>query len=185
MRFIKKNTLDDAACSTRILKQADIKDVMRLQKDSGLSHWSFEDYQKHIANENSINLAAVTKSKFVGFIICRLTNLNKTDNFETQICKNRKSNDDAIPEAEIFNIAVDENFQRERIGTLLIKKLIELCRKQMVGSVWLEVRFSNFKALNFYGFHGFEIVYSRKNYYHHPLEEALVMKLDLVDVKQK
>ena len=39
----------------------------------------------------------------------------------------------------------------------------------------LEVRASNAAALSLYESEGFEIVGRRRNYYHHPAEDALVM----------
>ena len=51
----------------------------------------------------------------------------------------------------------------------------------IVGTVYLEVRESNAEAINLYKKYGFEQNGMRRNYYRHPVENAVLMmkKIDL------
>jgi len=168
------------SCSIRAIKQSDVKEVLALQKECNLSYWSEEECQKQVASDNSINLVAIYKNKLIGFITSGLIISNKKNLL--MLKNNQKDNYDKFAEAEIFNIVVYKNFQRKGIGAFLLKSFLKLCREKMVNSIWLEVREFNFKAIKFYEAYGFKKVYSRKNYYLDPTENALVMKLDLFDV---
>lgn len=62
---------------------------------------------------------------------------------------------------EIEYIIVDDNYKRQGIGSMLLKKL----EKNNINNISLEVRESNNEAINFYKNNGFQIVAIRKNYY--------------------
>ena len=65
------------------------------------------------------------------------------------------------PEAEIYDIAVKEEFQGKGIGKLLLKHLIDFCKSKNVNTIFLEVNNINNKAINLYKNFGFN-VYSKK-----------------------
>ena len=79
------------------------------------------------------------------------------------------------PEAEIYRIAVDENYRRRGIGYRLLSYMLKCERGDGVESVFLEVRKSNIAARKLYRAHGFEDVDVRKNYYKNPTEDAIIM----------
>jgi len=84
-----------------------------------------------------------------------------------------------IDETELRNIAVDPDYQGRGIG----KALLEEARKRLLRAgakrVLLEVRTSNVPALALYFSVGFSVLYWRKHYYHDPLDDALVLSLEL------
>lgn len=86
---------------------------------------------------------------------------------------------EAEPQAEIYNIAVQEAEQGKGFGQMLFDAFIAKCEENDVSSVWLEVRESNVKAIGFYKSNGFEQVQTRNNFYNNPREAALLMKLVL------
>ena len=51
------------------------------------------------------------------------------------------------PEAEIYDIAVKEEFQGKGIGKLLLKHLIDFCKSKNVNTIFLEVNNINNKAI--------------------------------------
>lgn len=65
-------------------------------------------------------------------------------------------------ECEIFQICVDENFQRQGIASKLFQKLLE---SENCEKIFLEVSEKNEKAVAFYKRQGFEIIREIKNYY--------------------
>jgi [ribosomal protein S18]-alanine N-acetyltransferase len=76
----------------------------------------------------------------------------------------------APDEIEILNLAVDPLHRRAGVAKALLSALPK-------GSVFLEVRKSNFAARAFYRQAGFEEVGARPRYYRHPDEDAIVMRL--------
>ncbi|WP_411575290.1 ribosomal protein S18-alanine N-acetyltransferase [Streptococcus sp. CSL10205-OR2] len=74
-------------------------------------------------------------------------------------------------ELEITNIAVKSAFQNKGFGAALLQQLLN-----KPEAVFLEVRASNHKGQAFYQKNGFQVVGERKNYYHDPIEDAVIMK---------
>ena len=70
-----------------------------------------------------------------------------------------------LDEAHIMNIAVSESYRKQGIGTIIIKKIIELSKENNIGSLTLEVRESNTPARNLYEKHSFILAGVRKGYY--------------------
>ena len=85
-------------------------------------------------------------------------------------------------EGHIMTINVDKDFRRLKIGSLLLKKLIELSKEHNLKLLTLEVRSSNIAAQNLYKKYGFLCVGLRKNYYkiHNSnlKEDAIIMTLE-------
>lgn len=78
-------------------------------------------------------------------------------------------------EIQIANVAVSPQFRRKGVATSLIGKLIEDGAESNSEIITLEVRQSNFSAINLYSNNGFEKVGVRKNYYSYPTEDAILM----------
>ena len=84
-----------------------------------------------------------------------------------------------LDEYMITNIAIRKEEQHRGFGKMLLSFLIKEMIKEGCQKCFLEVRASNQEAIDFYTGYGFEVLGKRKEYYHHPVEDALVMKLDL------
>ncbi len=97
-------------------------------------------------------LVAVTTGRVAGFLVTRSV---------------------APGEGEILNLAVEPSFRRKGIGRILMETLLTSTR-----STWfLEVRESNYAAINIYKTLGFSPSGRRENYYHAPDEAAIVMRV--------
>ena len=81
----------------------------------------------------------------------------------------------ALDEAEVINVAVRREHRRRGYGDALLKKLIAECEARGAASIFLEVRQSNEGAIRLYEGLGFKETGTRKNYYSHPVEDALLM----------
>lgn len=88
-------------------------------------------------------------------------------------------------EAEVRNVAVDPAQQRRGIARLLFAEGLRLLRGVGVRRVFLEVRASNRPARNLYEALGFRLLYGRRNYYHNPDDDALVMACDITFSSEK
>lgn len=85
------------------------------------------------------------------------------------------------PEGEILNLATSPEKRRMGLGECLMRECDLFCEEIGVDRLFLEVRVSNTPAVSLYQKQGFTAVGKRKNYYHHPREDALVMVKYLKD----
>ncbi|MFT8314500.1 MAG: ribosomal protein S18-alanine N-acetyltransferase [Clostridium sp.] len=80
-----------------------------------------------------------------------------------------------LDEGHITNIAVAPEYRCIGAGKLILKSLINICKKEKVISLTLEVRVSNTIAQSLYSKFGFVTEGIRKNYYADNNENALIM----------
>ena len=120
--------------------------------------WNYNVFKTELTNGNSKYLVAKINSEIVGFagII------------------------PILDEADISNIVVHKDFRNKKIGSLLLKSLIELSTSLNIKCLNLEVRESNIYAIKLYEKHGFEVCGIRKNYYNHS-ENAVLMRKFLLN----
>ena len=83
------------------------------------------------------------------------------------------------PEAHILSISIRNEMQSKGIGTLLLKSMLDQCKVMNYKKIFLEVRVSNEKAINFYEKFGFSKDAIRNNYYTDNSEDALLMSLSI------
>ena len=74
-------------------------------------------------------------------------------------------------ELEITNIAIKKAYQGHGLGSQLLADL-----DYVDFPIFLEVRASNTPAQALYEKFGFDIIGKRKQYYHEPVEDAIIMK---------
>lgn len=86
-----------------------------------------------------------------------------------------------LDEWHILNLCVDPRYQRQGVGRFLMDFILDQGRSGDIGSLWLEVRVGNYRALNLYAKLGFDEVGMRKGYYPAASgrEDARVMRLAL------
>lgn len=77
---------------------------------------------------------------------------------------------DLAGELEITNISVKKAYQGQGFASQLLRHL-----DKRSENIFLEVRASNQAALALYKKHAFRQVGKRKNYYHNPVEDALLL----------
>jgi [ribosomal protein S18]-alanine N-acetyltransferase len=114
-------------------------------------HWAEADFLRFDTT------VAVVDSRVVGFLVTR------------EIF----AGDSELPrEREILNVAVHPNDRGRGIATRLLRN-----EMKSAAVYFLEVRQSNLKAQKLYRYLGFEEIGRRKDYYDHPRETAIVMKV--------
>jgi len=87
-------------------------------------------------------------------------------------------------EGHITTLAVDPDFQHNRVGARLLLALAGEARERGMVSLALEVRVANWPAQRLYSWFGFRPVGVRKNYYSETGEDALVMYVDDVQTQE-
>lgn len=143
---------------------ADISDFIRLGEDAHLSPWSAQNYLDELKLPNAIVLKLVAEDgSFLGFVVGRVITHAEEESGE----------------AEVYNIAVVAPQRHLGLGQLLLDAFIDAAREKGAAAVWLEVRESNEPARSFYSKNNFAPIQTRKNFYTDPIENAILMKLDL------
>jgi ribosomal-protein-alanine N-acetyltransferase len=87
-----------------------------------------------------------------------------------------------VDEMHLLNITVALHSRRRGHARRMLDELVEVCRQQRAGRLWLEVRESNLEARAAYLRLGFLSVGIRKNYYPAPAgtrEDAVVMSMTI------
>ncbi len=110
--------------------------------------------------------------------------LNSKAHFSV-LCENEQVIGYAVTEladaeaGELLNIAIAPTARQKGYSRILMDDLIKAARQQNKKKIWLEVRESNTPAVSLYESYGFKADGVRKNYYHNPTENGLLMTLDL------
>ena len=134
--------------------------------------WKEEDIEKAIADENGIVMYMFT-----------------TDEEDPQIAEDGRY-DNTIPvsyaviyfaggEGELLSIATAEEFRRETKAWTLLRFAVGLLQEKEIKKLFLEVRAGNEGARAFYDVCGFEEAGLRKEFYRDPVEDAVLLRLDL------
>lgn len=134
----------------------DVKTVVQIEKECFSLPWSEASFEDSLAREDTVFLVCEDLD-VVGYIGMYLS-------FE---------------EGEITNVAVTPSYRQRGCGNLLIQAIKEEAKARAAESVILEVRVSNVPAISLYKKHGFEEIGIRKNFYEHPSEDAIIMKVGI------
>lgn len=90
----------------------------------------------------------------------------------------------AADEGSITNVATHPNSRRKGLGKGVVSALLQEAARLSLSYVYLEVRLSNAPAIALYESLGFEVVGTRKNFYRHPTEDALLMRASILPLKK-
>lgn len=86
-------------------------------------------------------------------------------------------------EAELQRIAVAPEFRKQGIASSLMDEMLDALKLESAESVFLEVRSGNTPAISLYEKYGFNKLAVRKDYYTDPTEDAVMMKLEIGEIK--
>ena len=114
--------------------------------------WNYSTLKEELSNANSYYLVAKSDNEILGFAGIKTV----------------------LDEADIMNIVVKKSKRKLGIGSLLLKNIIDLCKKLNISTLFLEVNEKNTPAISLYKKFGFKNVGFRKNYYKE--NNAIVMK---------
>ena len=131
----------------------DIDDIMLIEKKCFTTPWSREAFINELFNKLAYYQCAEVNGKIVGYMGI------------WKICD----------EGHVTNIGVLPEYRKKGIATMLIDKMIEICKCSEIINMTLEVRESNFDAIRLYERFGFKSMGKRPKYYHNPVEDAIIM----------
>ena len=136
------------------MKPEHVAQIAELEQLCFTDPWSERSISAELESKLSLWLVAMEGERVVGYVGSQ-TVLGWTD---------------------MMNIAVHPDFRRRGIGEGLVAALEEELKKQGSQQLTLEVRASNESAKALYSKLGFREVGIRKNYYHKPREDALILR---------
>lgn len=148
------------------MTEHDLLEVVEIEENSGLSRWGWAAYYAELqgSNRKLMFVARVPDveqkrgfQKVAGYIVARM----------------------GADELHINNVAVRETYRRLGLGRALLDLILEEGKRSGVPCAFLELRAGNTAALALYEGSGFCVTARRKNYYSDPLEDALVMIVEL------
>ena len=145
----------------RMMKKEDIPTIMILEKKLFSTSWEEEMFIEEI--EKQYAYVMEIKDKIIGYI-CGWKLLD---------------------EFNITNIAIALDYQRKGFGKTLVQFLMSKLLDEKCFKFFLEVRESNHAAIKLYEKLGFIVIGSRKNYYHSPEEDAMVLGVSLINEYKK
>jgi len=135
----------------------DLESIKNVLLENFDDFWNYQVFKNELANPNSKYIVAKKNTEIVGF---------------AGIWK-------AVDVIHITNIVTKKNFRHQGIGTMMLKKLIELSKlEQDISSITLEVNSSNKSAQKLYEKFGFKIEGLRKKYYNN-IDDAIIMTKQL------
>lgn len=147
------------------MTEHDLLEVVEIEESSGLSRWGWAAYYAELQGNNRhlMLVARVAgehkrgRSKLAGYIVARM----------------------GADELHINNVAVREPYRRLGIGRALLDRILAEGQRSEVPRAFLELRAGNTAALALYEDCGFRVTARRSKYYSEPVEDALVMIVQL------
>ncbi len=137
----------------------DIPNIAKIEKECFSEPWSEKSIEDSLHLSNTYMFVAKDNGIPVGYLIT--------------YCMSA--------EADIANIAVTKDYRKKGIAKMLFNKFFELCRKDEIKTINLEVRESNTIAREFYEKLGFKENGARKRFYTKPSETAILYSLELLN----
>lgn len=128
--------------------------VAELEKQCFSNPWSENSVRSELNNPLSLWIVACDGDSVVGYV----------------------GSQSVLGEADMMNLAVAPQYRRRSVASNLITTLVEKLTESGAHCLTLEVRASNFPAIELYRKHGFVAVGKRPNYYHNPKEDALILR---------
>ena len=133
------------------LNESHVSAVAELEKQNFSEPWPEIAVRSELTNKLALWLVALDGETVVGYV----------------------GSQTVLQEADMMNIAVADSHRRRGIARMLVEELI---RQLDAYQLTLEVRASNAGAIALYDSLGFTQVGLRKNYYHKPKEDALILR---------
>jgi len=132
-----------------------LADIVRMEQAHFPDPWSERLLERKLHDPDVCFLVAEADGNICGYAILQLLS----------------------PEAELLNLAVEQDVQRQGIARQLVTQLFNEAMAKGIDTIHLEVRASNIPALTLYNILGFETVGRRKAYYQNPTEDAVLMTM--------
>jgi ribosomal-protein-alanine N-acetyltransferase len=159
-------TIVDQDIAITAMTEHDLLEVVEIEESSGLSRWGWAAYYAELQGNNKdlMMVARVPDAekrrghpRLAGYIVGRM----------------------GADELHINNVAVRDDYRRRGVGRALLNLILERGKRSGIPCAFLELRAGNSAALALYEECGFRVTAQRSKYYSDPVEDALVMIVQL------
>lgn len=141
----------------RALRAADLPRIIQIENRSFSTPWQESTFRGLLRRTDTDLLGAERKGVLIGYAIAWTV----------------------VDQAELGNVAVLPEARGTGVGRLLVETILARLRQRRALECFLEVRESNLGAQRLYRHLGFAVVGRRSRYYLDPVEDALVMRIEL------
>ncbi len=136
----------------------DLAEIVRIERDTFSKPWAARSFHDLLGVRSAFVLVATRESSPVlGYAVAYV----------------------AADVGELANLAVAHEARGTGLGRALLKAVVRLAASRGAASLFLDVRASNVGALALYASANFAEITRRKEYYAHPVEDAIVMRRSL------
>jgi ribosomal-protein-alanine N-acetyltransferase len=156
--------MDLEACRIRTMRADDLETIVALEQRLQSHPWHHGHFENCLANGNlalvvTTGEEGIAEDAVIAFAIVSMGG----------------------GEAELLNLGVDPAYQRQGIASRLLGEILQHIKSQ-ADTIFLEVRVSNYQAIDLYDKLGFNQVGIRPNYYNTDKgrEDALLYALALI-----
>jgi ribosomal-protein-alanine N-acetyltransferase len=150
---------------------ADLKAVAAVEREvAEAPHWVEYEYAAILRTDGEVQ-GLVRRRLFVAEVGCRLLGF--------AVGKVFGSGGDCV--AELESVVVAQAARRIGIGRALCGEVVSWSKDQTAMALELEVRAGSVGAIALYSSVGFVVAGRRRRYYREPVEDALLMRLDLTE----
>lgn len=146
--------LDDIRIE-RLAGEDDLTGVLEVEQESFSNPWTREMYQWELQNRAVCHIYVARTSDYAVAAFCAFWLV--------------------VDEIHINNVAVRPAVRGRGIGTALLMHVFAEADRLGAPSATLEVRASNAGALRLYERLGFRVSATRRDYYSHPVEDAVIL----------
>lgn len=154
--------MSEAGWQIREMRRADLPEVVALEQACGLSSWGVAGYEQELTNPAALLLTAAINQQFVGYFSGRVM----------------------ADEFELFSLAVAPAWRRQGLGRKLLEVGLNALHQKGIYRCFLEVRAANLSAQKLYREGGFRPIGLRRNYYHHPTDDAVLMAIEAIPLSR-
>lgn len=130
-----------------------LEEIAALERACFHEPWSVGALREELDNPNNLFLVGVRGDAVLGYVGCQTV----------------------LDEGYITNVAVSPDCRRQGVAAALLAELRRRAEEKALSFVTLEVRASNEPAIALYTGAGYVPVGTRRNFYTHPSEDALLM----------
>ena len=161
--LVRKMTVDDVAA------------VSEIEKACFSLPWSAKSFEDSITREDTIFLVCEVDAEET----CDIEGMSDTEASKCSCIAGYIGMYLSFDEASVTNVAVSPEFRKKGCGAALVTAAKEAAKGAGTEMIFLEVRVSNEPAISLYRRNGFEDLGIRKNFYEHPVEDAIIMKVGI------
>ena len=143
----------------RLLEAADLEPILRIEQRAMANPWNEGQLRAEQSAGNGMAWAAESGKTLCGYAFFRT----------------------CAPECELLHLAVAPERRRQGVGAELLRQALAHFAGTHFAACFLEVRASNQAARRLYEQFRFVQVGQRKNYYNQPVEDALLLRRNLIE----